>query len=552
MNVSTRLLRVVILAAAATIGACSAGNPHDPPQAGESSADVGEVSQAVIPGTTTPAANGSWDSSPSSTADLSTDSGYWSDQQISVSKTHVVVTQRASIGYFTRQGNPLQHLTGNAFFGGLLPAGADVFDLRTVYDEFRNRFVVAGLTNSSPAGDSRALVAVSQGSDPRSGWCVYWVGGPSPRQNYDYVQVAVSPTAIILTYTANGLNLIQMLPAQTMAACGSSLAGMWTFYSPDLKTGDGNPPGLIAPAMMHMAPPTHDFFYATARYGASGVTVWKVTDPLLSTRTLQAFNISIPGEAFNNAFGNGDGIGAPQSGTTFKIGMYLWDGRTFTQPLKSVYNGAQSELAFVTNDAHDWGGGTTASIRVVALVPETGVVNKNRKWGASGLHYGWPGIESNSAGDYAISFMRTGSSLFPEARYSAWGVGDADIRGSVLLKSTGIAYSNPGACGSYCSRNSVTNGHETASASRDPDGTSIWFSTQLPETPRAQSFTQWVNKVYGNALCSHEICSTGGALVSGCQDCATQICAADPFCCSSSWDGICVGEVSSICHIACP
>jgi len=546
---------IILTCLAAMVGCYSGGLAEDSSDNGRADDEtVASSSEAVVPGTTTPAPNGSWDSSPSSTQDLSTDSGYWSDQNMSVSKTHVVVTQRASIGYYTRRGKLLQHLTGNTFFASVLPpSSTGVFDLRTVYDEYRNRFVVTGLANASGGNESRALIAVSQGSDPRNGWCVYWVGGASPRQNYDYDQVAVSATAYILTYTGSGVNLIQMLPASIMAACGSPLTGMWTFWNPTLQTGDGAAPGLISPAMMHhTSVPTHDFFYAVARYGVNNVTVWKVTDPISSSRTLQAFNINIPGENFLNAFGNGDNIGAPQSGTTFKIGMYLWDGVTFTQPLKAVYNGSQGELAFVTNDAHDWGSGTAASIHVVALVPESSTIRKNRKWGASGFHYGWPGIESNSAGDYAISFMRTGSTSFPEARYSAWGVGDSDIRGSVLLKSNGIAYSNPGACGSYCSRNSVSNGHETASATRDPDGTSIWFSTQLPETPRAQSFTQWVNKVYGNALCTHEICATGSALISGCESCVTQICASDSFCCANSWDSICVGEVSSICGVSCP
>jgi Subtilase family len=52
--------------------------------------------------------------------------------------------------------------------------------------------------------------------------------------------------------------------------------------------------------------------------------------------------------------------------------------------------------------------------------------------------------------------------------------------------------------------------------------------------------------------CSHLLCNTGVALTSGCNTCATSICAADSFCCSTSWDSICVGEVSSVCHLTCP
>jgi hypothetical protein len=51
--------------------------------------------------------------------------------------------------------------------------------------------------------------------------------------------------------------------------------------------------------------------------------------------------------------------------------------------------------------------------------------------------------------------------------------------------------------------------------------------------------------------CGHPICSTGGALSAGCDPCATKICAADSFCCSTQWDSICVGEVTSICGQSC-
>jgi len=51
--------------------------------------------------------------------------------------------------------------------------------------------------------------------------------------------------------------------------------------------------------------------------------------------------------------------------------------------------------------------------------------------------------------------------------------------------------------------------------------------------------------------CAHSECSTGTKLTSGCDTCVTSICAADSFCCSSSWDSICVGEVSSVCHQTC-
>jgi hypothetical protein len=55
--------------------------------------------------------------------------------------------------------------------------------------------------------------------------------------------------------------------------------------------------------------------------------------------------------------------------------------------------------------------------------------------------------------------------------------------------------------------------------------------------------------------CSHTLCSTGAALVDSCdsakEDCVSSICAVDPFCCSTAWDGICVAEVESVCGNNC-
>jgi hypothetical protein len=51
--------------------------------------------------------------------------------------------------------------------------------------------------------------------------------------------------------------------------------------------------------------------------------------------------------------------------------------------------------------------------------------------------------------------------------------------------------------------------------------------------------------------CAHDVCAQGGALANNCSGCVSTICGSDPFCCSNSWDGICVGEVSSLCGQVC-
>jgi hypothetical protein len=54
-------------------------------------------------------------------------------------------------------------------------------------------------------------------------------------------------------------------------------------------------------------------------------------------------------------------------------------------------------------------------------------------------------------------------------------------------------------------------------------------------------------------MCAHSKCVAGTNLFAGCDDCVAQVCAADPYCCDTSWDSICVGRVLDDCGLAtCP
>ncbi|HEU4728950.1 MAG TPA: hypothetical protein VFT22_13695 [Kofleriaceae bacterium] len=51
--------------------------------------------------------------------------------------------------------------------------------------------------------------------------------------------------------------------------------------------------------------------------------------------------------------------------------------------------------------------------------------------------------------------------------------------------------------------------------------------------------------------CAHDFCNVGDPLASNCDACATSVCAADPFCCTTAWDSRCVQEAASGCGLAC-
>jgi hypothetical protein len=58
-----------------------------------------------------------------------------------------------------------------------------------------------------------------------------------------------------------------------------------------------------------------------------------------------------------------------------------------------------------------------------------------------------------------------------------------------------------------------------------------------------------VRQDLAEATCGHSICDTGFALSRTCDSCVLNICERDPFCCSGSWDSICVSEVASVCGL---
>ncbi len=51
--------------------------------------------------------------------------------------------------------------------------------------------------------------------------------------------------------------------------------------------------------------------------------------------------------------------------------------------------------------------------------------------------------------------------------------------------------------------------------------------------------------------CIHDVCEEGEPLDPGCDTCATEVCAADPFCCETAWDSVCVNLAEAICGLDC-
>jgi hypothetical protein len=55
----------------------------------------------------------------------------------------------------------------------------------------------------------------------------------------------------------------------------------------------------------------------------------------------------------------------------------------------------------------------------------------------------------------------------------------------------------------------------------------------------------------GTGTCDHKVCETGVALKESCGSCEAEVCKNDSYCCSTSWDEVCVKEVDKYCPGGC-
>jgi hypothetical protein len=76
-----------------------------------------------------------------------------------------------------------------------------------------------------------------------------------------------------------------------------------------------------------------------------------------------------------------------------------------------------------------------------------------------------------------------------------------------------------------------------------------WDSICVGEAKDASICPTGLNPTNFTCTCAHSYCVTGVALTTTCDPCVKKICEVDSFCCTNSWDAVCVGEVNTICKI---
>jgi hypothetical protein len=467
--------------------------------------------QADSPLAQTPAPTASWPGPQARTGIFPADS------QIAVSRTHVLVTTNDTLAVYDKAGQLQQILDPQQFFLNPalgLPVGIDTTsDVRAIFDSYRSRFWTGVLVfNSAHPHDQSRLTkfaaAVSRTENPLDGWYLYWWdavahdGVPNdpvfqPGDSGDFPSLGIDRTAIYQTNAVNNEVSQQrrywhviFFPADSLA--NGQPAGGWQFW--DLSDPNGLATGEVIQPVVHHGPSPHAFFASRYYAGGDEILVWALTDPLQPTQQIDRVEVSL------QPFG-APGT-APQAGSSQRIKM----DNLGSDVSKAVYRNGRLHLT--ANDARDWfnDGQILNSIRLVRLdvsgypnIPTTapsgfidrvfGSNNSISDQPTDHMYYGWPAVEVNQYGDMVVVYARTGATIFPEVRLSAFLNSEADLRPSRLLKAGEDQYALDYPDLTSCN---VLRWGDTAGASVDPaDDTAIWVTQTYGSDARTFHINNW-------------------------------------------------------------
>ena len=349
-----------------------------------------------------------------------------------VGPNHFVLVANTSIQWFTKSGtlqnsqrlgmNGSNSITGS-FFETLSPISG-TFDPKVVYDQYNDRFIVVALEQSSSSFISRILVAVSQTSNPNSGWYFHSinsalvVGGSTSWADYPGLAIgndAVYITANMFAFSGNGYKGGRLwIIAKSSFYSGSTA----TVTVHDAITSGGGYGATYQPAQMFGSPPagvgTFLVLYSGLTDGVNEyVNVIRVDNPLTSPtftgQDVDVGNIDNTSGFYRNA---------PQNGTSNRIATNdrrtqnaVWRNNTLWTTF-TVVPPSGTDAGEVT--AH-WVGISTATLSSLSVSDQGNIGGESI---ATGCYTFFPAISVNSNNDICIGFSASASTIYPGCYYT--------------------------------------------------------------------------------------------------------------------------------------
>lgn len=409
------------------------------------------------------------------------------------------------------------------------------YDARTVYDPFRRRFFIAALASNTvatgPAGDdgkptptkmdraarrTKMLAAVSQSEDPRDGWLLYWWNAViddgvcndpdvdsctgtynEPGDAGDYPSLGISDKFFVVTNhvgrydpdqptvgNSERYGVVHVLPADSLAGLAPP-APNWAYWDIRYPSANSVAWSIIQPAVHHTADPLGFTFLAANKF-SDGTNDTLAVFGFSHLEAPVAPPLRVASVQLNDPIVNppdapeldGSAIEA-----VFKIANVQ------SPPLKAAYRDNRLHVSWQT--CREWpdAGACVAANELVRLDTSefvfaniTSVEFIDRVFGwrnpiddppSEMASYGLPAVEVNKDGDMAIVYVRSSADMYPQARYSVYFHGAADILPSRLLKAGEAPLPKK-------------NQTDTGGVSVDPfDDTGIWMAESYAYKPNS-------------------------------------------------------------------
>jgi len=363
------------------------------------------------------------------------------DPNIAVGPNHVVQVVNTDIAWFDKATGAKQFQVGmepiagptEGFFESLNPFPF-VFDPKCFYDKNTNRFFVVALELDDASQTSKALVAVSDDSNPNGTWFKYRFEA----------KLTVSGNASWMDYPGFGCNKDAIVVTGNMFGFTTGFPGVQAIVIPKapLLTGGAATasqiliPNVRTVQVCHTFDAALDKIYMISQANTTNaLTLYAVVNPGGSPTISQA-NVSIPSWTPASI----DPISA--GGRTFDS----FDGRLFEADYRAGRVVTTHHVAVSPTDNRNmvrWYEVNTNNFPAsMPTLSQSGNVI-----GASGQHFHMPGIGVNSAGDIALVFTRSSSTIVADVMVCGRLITDAPgfmSAPNLVKNSAGPTYGNTG------------------------------------------------------------------------------------------------------------
>ncbi|GAB3790363.1 hypothetical protein GCM10028818_60380 [Spirosoma horti] len=389
------------------------------------------------------------------------------DPALAVGNNDVMVGVNTDLaGYSKTGGLNFRWVNSAALFGGVLPAGAGLFDPKLAYDHYAQRFIcVAAAVRNSPKG-AWLLVAVSKTSNAGGAWWVYaldiTVDGSNATNNWgDYPQLGFDTQAIYISTNqfafGGGFSYAKLRILNKAELYAGKPAHWYDFWN--LKNPDGSGAFTLQPCVHYRGTGGNPPAYLTsAIYPASNkIVLWQLDNPIGwwsgTSPALNRFNI--------NSRSYSMPPGAKQSGSATTLAT------NDTRMLNAIFQnvGGVQRVWTTHTSGFTWQGDTEAraAINWYEIDVNSRTIIQQNTYGASGLYYFFPVIQTDLNRNAFLMFTRSGPAEFGQMRVTGRRVADAagSLQGSTLVKAGESAY-NGGRWGDYFG------------ICRDPDTLRVW------------------------------------------------------------------------------